>query len=68
MRAIQAKEEEGQEQAVQGLLIDSFLLEWKHREFGQIPWSIVYPENQELYVLVFTIRKIQLEATSLWQR
>lgn len=37
VRAIQAKEEEGQEQAVQGLLIDSLLLEWKHKEFGQVP-------------------------------
>lgn len=68
VRAIQAKEEEGKERAVQGLIIDSFLLQWKHREFGQIPWSTAYPESQELYVLVFTIRKIKLEATSLWQR
>lgn len=35
--AIQAKEGEGKEQAIRGLIIDSFLLQWKHREFGQIP-------------------------------
>lgn len=67
-RAAQAKEEESKEQARQGVITDSFLSEWKHRDFAQIPWSVVYPESQELHVLVFTIHKIKMKATSLWQR
>lgn len=66
--AAQAKEKESKEQARQGVIIDSFLSEWKHRDFAQIPWSVVYPESQELHVLVFTIHKIKMKATSLWQR
>lgn len=63
--AAQAKEEEKKEQAREGVIIDSFLLEWKHREFAQIPWSIAYPESQELHVIVFTIHKKKMKATSL---
>lgn len=35
--AAQAKEKESKEQARQGVIIDSFLSEWKHRDFAQIP-------------------------------
>lgn len=35
--AAQAKEEGSKEQARQGVVTDSFLLEWKHRDFAQIP-------------------------------
>lgn len=62
------KQEESREQARQGVIIDSLLSEWKHRDFAQIPWSVVCPESQELCVLVFTIHKIKMKATSLWQR
>lgn len=43
VHAIQAKKEEGKEQAIQGLIIDSFLLSWKHREVVTDPFKYSVP-------------------------
>lgn len=36
-KAAQAEQGESKEQARQGVIIDSLLLKWKHRDFAQIP-------------------------------